>query len=142
MTMRIKTNVKQNKPLSASFGGVLLVALLSFACTPRAFEKPNANVAAPVRGEQKPVTIQDEVEKIKTAKLQFVFVFRRRDGGVFDSDDKKFLRANLPFNNRVVSADEDKAFIVGSNYKFPPENIEYLRTRFNLEDFSTQEQAK
>jgi len=63
-------------------------------------------------------------------------------GGAFDGEDKKFLRASLPFNNRVVLADEDKAVIVGSNYKFPPENLDALRLRFNVEDYSAAEQPK
>lgn len=79
---------------------------------------------------------------MRTANLQFIFVFRRKDGGGFDGDDKKYLRANLPTNNRVILADDDKAVIVGSNYKFPPENLETLRVRFNLEDYSAAEQAK
>jgi hypothetical protein len=45
------------------------------------------------------------------------------------------LRGNLPFNNRVVLADEDKAVIVGSNYKFPPDSLDALRLRFNVEDY-------
>lgn len=73
---------------------------------------------------------------MRTADLQYVFVFRRKDGGVFDNEDKKILRTQLPFNNRVVLADEDKAVIVGSNYKFPPENLDGLRTRFMIEDHS------
>ena len=77
---------------------------------------------------------------MRTADLQFIFVFRRKDTAAFDGEDKKFLRANLPFNNRVVLADDDKAVIVGSNYKFPPENLEALQAHFNLEDFSAAEQ--
>ena len=122
---------------------VLFSILLSFACTPRSFEKPN--VAAPppaANAEDKQANFQNEVEKMRTANLQYIFVFRRKDGGAFDGENKKYLRANLPFNNRVVLADEDRAVIVGSNYKFPPENLDALRTQFNVEDYSAPEPAK
>ncbi len=120
-----------------------LLMMLTFACTPRSFEKPNAVITAPpLTAEDKQASFQNELEKMRTANLQYVFVFRRKDGGAFDGEDKKFLRASLPFNNRVVLADEDKAVIVGSNYKFPPENLEALRLRFIVEDYSAAEQAK
>lgn len=120
----------------------LFSTLLNFACTPRSFEKPNV-VAPPSNAEDKQANFQNEVEKMRTANLQYIFVFRRKDAGAFDGENKKYLRANLPFNNRVVLADDDKAVIVGSNYKFPPENLDALRTQFNVEDFSSSsEQAK
>ena len=122
-------------------GAFLFLSLLNFACTPRSFEKPNV-AATPVAVEDRQANFQNEVEKMRTANLQYIFVFRRRDGGVVDGEDKRFLRANLPFNNRVVLADEEKAVIVGSNYKFPPENLDSLRARFNIEDYSAPEQAK
>lgn len=123
---------------------VFLAVILGFACTPRSFEKPNAaaTTAPPSTAEDRQASFQNELEKMKTANLQYVFVFRRKDGGAFDGEDKKFLRGNLPFNNRVVLADEDKAVIVGSNYKFPPENLDALRLHFNVEDYSAAEPAK
>ncbi|MBA4184305.1 MAG: hypothetical protein H0X49_09860, partial [Acidobacteria bacterium] len=38
--------------------------------------------------------------------------------------------------NRFVSTDNGKAFIAGSKFKFPPQNLEILRMRFNIEDYS------
>ncbi len=117
---------------------VFLSTLLSFACTPRSFEKPNVAVApTPSTAEEKQASFQNELEKMKIADLQYIFVFRRKDGGAMDGEDKKYLKTNLPFNNRAVLADEDKAVVVGSNYKFPPENLEVLRLHFNVEDFSS-----
>jgi len=121
--------------------GILFSTLLSFACTPRAFEKPKV-AATPVAAEDKQAVFKSELEKMRTADLQYIFVFRRKDGSGFDGEDKKILRASLPFNNRVVLADEDKAVIVGSNYKFPPENLDALRARFDIEDYSTADRIK
>ena len=121
----------------------LCAFLLNFACTPRAFEKPNA-AATPSSStaEDKQANFQNELGKMRTADLQYIFVFRRKDAAVIDGEDKRFLKANLPFNNRVVLADEDKAVIVGSNYKFPPENLDALRIRFNVEDYPAADQTK
>ena len=128
--------------LSLTGSSILVCAvLLNFACTPRSFEKPNV-AAPPTAAEDKQASFESELEKMRTADLQYIFVFRRKDGGAVDGDDKKFLRSSLPFNNRVVLADEDKAVVVGSNFKFPPENLDALRTRFNVEDYSTADQVK
>jgi hypothetical protein len=111
----------------------------NFCCTPRSFEKPNT---AATRRRLRPPKTGRRVFKTnwKNENRQFAvcFCFRRKDGGAFDGEDKKFLRGNLPFNNRVVLADEDKAVIVGSNYKFPPESLDALRLRFNVEDYSAE----
>ena len=116
------------------------VILFCSACNSRSVE--NINTAAPSVPENKQASFENDLQTMKTANLQYVFVCRRKDGGAFDGEDKKYLRANLPVTNRVILADEDKAVIVGSNYKFPPENLDALRTRFNVEDYSTPEQAK
>ena len=109
-----------------------------FGCNYNSFEKPNVN-AAPTNVEDKQAAFEADLQTMRTANLKYVFVFRRTDGGVFDGEDKRYLRANLPTTNRVILSDENKAFIVGSNYKFPPENLEILRLRFNVEENSTAE---
>ena len=116
----------------------LFCIIFNFACTPRAFEKPNAATPTPppVTVEDKQASFQNELEKMRTADLRYVFVFRRKDGGAIDGEDKRFLKIMLPVNNRVVLADEDKAVIVGSNYEFPPVNLDGLRIRFTVEYYS------
>ncbi len=120
---------------------LIAAALFSFACGNRSSENTNA-AATPAVAENKRASFENDLQTMKTANLQYVFAFRRKDGGAVDAEDKKFLRANLPATNRVILADEDKAVIVGSNYKFPPESLNVLQTRFNVEDYSTAEQTK
>src|SRR5262244_3718264 len=68
--------------------------------------------------------VEKEVEAMQTADFNFIYVLRRRDGGVLDSDDKAFLRiATATVNRRTLSNDE-KAIIIGSNTKLLPELIQ------------------
>ena len=138
--MRIRTPTMKMMKIKL----VLFCLVLNFACTPRAFENLNAATPAPPpsTAEDKQASFQNELAKMRTADLQYVLVFRRKDAAAFDGDDKRFLKASLPFNNRVILADEDKAVIVGSNYKFPTESLDALRTRFNVEDYSAADQTK
>jgi len=114
---------------------LILLTLLNFACVNQSLLK-NKNVPAVV-GENKVSDFERDLQSMKTADFDFIFVFRRRDSGVFDSEDKKYLRANTPTGtNRFVSTDEARAFIAGSRYPFLPENLEALRSRFLVEDYS------
>lgn len=146
--MRIEARTMKMKKIKRDHIGFLILMCLvaaGFACTPRAFEKPNAAAAPPPStAEDRRASFESDLQTMRTANLQYVFVVRRKDAAAFDGDDKKYLRATLPFNNRIILADEEKAFIVGSNYKFPPENTDALRLRFNVEDYSAaaEEPAK
>ena len=119
---------------------VFLSMLLSFGCSYRSFENQNAAVA-PLENQKS--GFESDLQTMQTANFEFIFVFRRKDGGAFDGDDRKYLRANAPAEtNRFIATDDGRAFIAGSKYLFPPSNLEALRMRFNIEDYSTAGRAK
>ncbi len=90
--------------------------------------------------EAKKTTLEEDLNEMRTANFGFIFVFRRKDGGVFDKEDQKFLCENTPpETNRWRRSDDGKAFIAGSWYTFSPEQLAALRGRFNVEDYSTPE---
>ncbi len=130
----MKTKTKRIKRSVMTLTAAIMLGA-NFACNYNSFEKPNVNAAPTV--ENKQTAFESDLQTLRTADLKYIFVVRRTDGGVFDSEDKKYLRTNLPTTNRVIMSDEGKAYLIGSNYKFPPENLEVLRLRFNIEDFST-----
>jgi hypothetical protein len=79
---------------------------------------------------------EKELNSLKEA-FDVIFVFRRKDGGKFDSEDKKFLKANAPLDtNRWVLSDDESSVMAGSNYSFSKDNLEALRKRFDVQDFS------
>lgn len=86
----------------------------------------------------RPVNVfENDLETMRTANFDFIFVLRRKDGGKLDADDKKFIRMNSPeVANRLILSDDDKALIAGSNYPFPPEKLKPLQERFDFQDFS------
>lgn len=82
-------------------------------------------------------TVISDVAAMRTADFNFVHVFRRKDGGVLDAEDKAFMNANTPYEiNRKKLSDGERALVVGSNFRYPPENFKALRDRFAFEDFS------
>ena len=83
----------------------------------------------------KKTSFEQDLRDMQTANFDYIFVFRRKDGGIFDKDDKKFLRDNTPIEtNRWTSTDEGKAYIAGSGFGFSPENLNALKSRFIFEN--------
>lgn len=97
-------------------------------------DQQQSNAPAPEK------TVEDAAQKVLTMEQQgfdFVYVFRRRDGAALDAEDRKFLRANSPAEtNQWVVSEDGKTAIAGSNYAFPPANLEALTARFAFEDRS------
>lgn len=95
---------------------------------------PVSTASAP---EQKLDDFQENLQSVKNAGFDYIFAFRRQDGAAFTSEDKKFLKDNAPrdTNQWRLTADE-KAVVAGSNYRFTPEHLTALQTRFAVEDHS------
>jgi len=135
--VKCKLHLRQSKSLNQLALIVLCcVSLASFACTNQRLLKSNKNVSM-TSAENKQTSFESDLETMKIANFDYIFVFRRKDGGAFDGEDRKYLRSNSPAQiNRFVLTDDGKAFIAGSKYIFPMENLETLRMRFNVEDYS------
>lgn len=87
--------------------------------------------------------LERDIKSMKTADFQYIYVFRRKDGGAFDGDDKTFLRENRPpETNRFTLTDDEKAFVAGSNFEFPEEKMQILTKRFDIEDLSVPQSEK
>ena len=128
--------IKPNLTTQAILTSLIFLSLMNFACDNRSFEKANVAESSAAPGQTQS-NFASDLQTMKTANFEYIFVFRRKDGGAFDGEDKKYLRANAPAEtNRFVSTDNGKAFIAGSKFKFPPQNLEILRMRFNIEDYS------
>ena len=134
---------KMTKIKNVSVAALIFLSLANFACN-YAPLKENSPPAPTPPVEDRQTRFQSDLQTMKTANFEYIFVFRRKDGGEFDGEDRKYLKTNSPAEtNRFISTDDGKAFIAGSKYKFPPENLEVLRLRFNIEDYSaTEQQAK
>ena len=81
-------------------------------------------------------SVESEIENMRTADFNFILVLRRKDGGVMQSDDKAEIRTTLTGANRKSLVDSEKAVVIGSNARIPPELIKKLSDRFAVQDFS------
>lgn len=136
-----RTTAVKNKSVSKAL--ILLIAATLGICL--ACENPSTKESGSARTRETPEKkiseFERDLETMRTANFDYVFVFRRKDGGAIDGEDKTFLKANLPREiNRIILSDDDKAVIGGSHFKFPPENLETLRQRFVIEDYSAKKE--
>ena len=122
---------------------VFAIILLNSACQPnqeilkssRNDAPSSVNPAATL--EPRRTTFEQDIAEIKDAGLESVYVLRRKDGGVFDAEDSKYIRQNTPLEtNRFIYSEEKKTLIVGSGFSLPLENIVALKKRYKFEDFS------
>jgi hypothetical protein len=123
----------------ASLG--LLVSMSMIACGPNeAILKSNSNQAAstPSASNSQPSydSVESEVENMRTADFDFIFVLRRKDGAVMQPDDRTFVRTVITNANRRSFADGEKAIVIGANSKLTPDILTKLNERFALQDFS------
>ncbi len=126
----------------AKFLSVLLflIASLSLSCLSPSLKKADSNVPTQNSQEDVKSSLETDLQTMRNANFDYIYVFRRKDGGVLDGEDKKYLKANSPVaTNRFILTDENKAVVAGSSYKFEPENLDNLQKRFAIENFSKTE---
>lgn len=127
---------------SLLFSLIFILVTLSFSCQPnQTILKDAAPPPTPMSTvEQKRISFEQDLREMETANFDYIFAFRRKDGGIFDKEDKKYLRDNTPIEtNRWRESDDGKAFIAGSGFGFSPENMDALQKRFIVEDHSKPE---
>jgi hypothetical protein len=116
------------------------VLFSSSGCASRFILEDKNETPSPMADATPEVPVDDFAERLKgvqTGGFDYVFVFRRKDGAILDSEDRRFLRENSPADtNQWVITSDKKAAIAGSNYRFLPENLTALKKRFAVEDFS------
>ena len=116
---------------------IVLACLLAAACGPDdRILKSGKETPAPSNVEASRSTFEKELDDIRSANFTFIYVLRRKDGQKLDAEDRSVIRLQTVDMNRRVTADDDKAVIIGSNYQMPPKNMVTLLERFAVENYS------
>lgn len=127
-----------------SAAAIFCVTLLT-ACQPNQnILKSSPSPVPEASLEPRKTTLATDIKDMEVAGLEHIFILRRKDGGVFDKDDKQFLRENAPVEllNRRVASDEGKTFVFGTNFIVPPEIVKTWRQRFSVEERNAAPETK
>ena len=124
---------------------LLSLSLFGLSCASKIILE-DKNPTSPPVGESTPEPKVDDFEarlnQIQTGDFTYVYAFRLKTGEEFSSEDVRYFKENSPeeTNQRFLTADR-KAILVGSNFVFPPENLDALKKRFKMEDYSPKKEA-
>ena len=90
----------------------------------------------PANTEPSESSYERDIEAMRTADFDYIFVLRRKDGAKMDADDRAVVRAVTEEANRRSLSDDGKAVIVGANYPIVADKMKTLGDRFAIEDLS------
>jgi hypothetical protein len=129
------------------FTVVFTVCLLNFACQNNAVGTTVNSSNTAINSGETATKPQSEFEKtlgdMRTGDFDYVFAFKRKDGGKFDRDDKDFLKNNTPQQtNRWLLTKDETVVFAGSNFIFSPDVMKKLGTKFTIEDFSPKKRSE
>jgi len=119
---------------------IIAVAATAFCGCNRAGTQTGNNNNAPASSPspRKPLTeFERDLEYVRTGQFTYIYLISRADGSPLNNDDIAYLKQNAPpQTNQWVLTDEKRRVIAGTNFEFTPENLDALRKRFVVEDYS------
>ena len=123
---------------SAIVTAVTIFLLTSFSACKRSTsaddETPDTSTYRP---EPTPATQFDrDLKFVRDGHFEHVWVFSRKDGKEFTSEDSASLRTNAPKVVDWVTTDGNRKVIGGSNFDIEPTQLAALQKRFKIEDYS------
>ncbi len=135
-----KTEGETTKKASILALTVFLLSSLSIACGPNegVLKSGRSNSVSTNSGPTLS-SIEADIDEMRTANFQHIYVLRRKDGGEIDAEDRAVLKLNTDGVNRRISSDKGKAFVIGSNSAIPADKMFALYDRFAVENYSQPE---
>jgi hypothetical protein len=128
--------------LNTSLGMAILVCCLALlGCGKTITSVPSDSSTAPFdrRSAAKPspqTPFERDLQFVRNGQFRYIWVFSRKDGRPLDKADADYLRKNAPQVVDWVTTDEGKRVIAGTNFDLEQGNLNLLRKRFVVEDYS------
>ncbi len=118
---------------------IAVAAMGSDACSRSQPAQNHASSPPPGQSQSASTPQQSEFERdldfIRKGRFKHVYVFARKDRGALNKEDADVLRANVKIVD-LVTTDQGRRAIAGTNFDLTPENMSALLKRFNVEDYS------
>jgi hypothetical protein len=116
-----------------------MIAISSGACQRHNGNPANETSMESPAGQYSPTPatpFERDLQFVRNGQFAHVWIFSRKDKKPLDKDDSDFLRKNASAIVDWVVTDEGKKVIAGSNFDIEPANMEALKKRFVVEDYS------
>jgi len=120
----------------------LIIGLLSGACTQTApSNSTNSGLAGNSAAAPSPSPLSDFEEAlrfVRNGQYTYVYVFSRKDGKPLQPEDSDYLKTNAPqLVDKAATKDRTKV-VAGTNFNLEEGNLELLKKRFVVEDYSNK----
>lgn len=118
-----------------------LILLCLFALSSCGNSKPanqanNASAQSSTPAASPKTAFDQDLEYVRKGQYTYVWVLARKDGKEIDKDDGAFLRKTAPQVVDWIITDQGKKVIAGTNFDLAQGNLELLKQRFAVEDYS------
>ena len=118
---------------------LMLVAGLSLiSCGNKSSDSSSNATTAQSSPAPPKVGFEADLEYVRKGQYTYVWVFSRKDGKPIDKDDAAYLRANAHQVVDWVTTDQGKKVIAGTNFDLALGNLELLKKRFTVEDYTAK----
>jgi len=120
--------------------GLIFVVLLG-ACGGGAPATSNATTATatPAGPSPSPLTdFEEALRFVRNGQYTYVYVFSRKDGKALESADNDFLKTNAPQLVDKAATKDRMKLVAGTNFNLEEGNMEALKKRFVVEDYSAR----
>jgi hypothetical protein len=77
-----------------------------------------------------------DLDYVRKGQYTYVWVFSRKDGKTIDKDDAAYLRTNAPQVVDWVTTEEGRKVIAGTNFDLAKGNLDLLKKRFVVDDYT------
>jgi hypothetical protein len=115
----------------------LFAGFILSACDGSKPSSSNPTTNAPATPAPSPKTgFEADLDYVRKGQYTYVWVISRKDGQLLDKDDGAFLRTNAPQVVDWVATDGGKRVIAGTNFDLAQGNLELLKKRFVVEDYT------
>jgi len=123
---------------------LIISALLVAGFTLTSCSKGNTNTAsssdsnaAPSSPAPSPKTgFEADLDYVRKGQYTYIWIFSRKDGKPLDKDDAAYLRKNAPQVVDWVTSDQGTKVIAGTNFDLARGNLELLKKRFVVDDYT------
>jgi hypothetical protein len=124
--------------LLIGFLSVFLTTCASAPSNTNSTPTPETTTSSPTPQSSPLTGFDKDLAYVRNGGYSYVFIFSRKDKKPLDKDDSAFLRTNAPQVVDWVITDEGKKVIAGTNFNLEEGNMDVLKKRFVVEDYSNK----
>ena len=130
--------IRTTLPAGLTISAVLVAALFFASCSRSNTNTPSSPSAPTTEASPTPTKIgfEADLDYVRKGQYTYVLVFSRKDGKPLDKNDGAYLRTNAPQVVDWVTTDEGKKVIAGTNFDMEKGNLNLLKKRFVVEDYT------